>query len=170
VSLVPGALPRYTMPLLAPAIWLLALFVKEHALVWPKQLRRAITWTIAIVSIAMLVYSLAIIPLLQRRDKVRPIARQLEAAIPPNEPLYAVDPDYQPYLFYLRRPIVYVGEVSDLPPGSQYILVQPKDDKEAEHSPRWLPQHARPIRKIKDYRGRRAILLKVSPTSAPASR
>jgi 4-amino-4-deoxy-L-arabinose transferase-like glycosyltransferase len=170
VSLVPGALPRYTMPLLAPAIWLLALFVKEHALVWPKQLRRAITWTIAIVSIAMLVYSLAIIPLLQRREKVRPIARQLEAAIPPNEPLYAVDPDYQPYLFYLRRPIVYVGEVSDLPPGSQYILVQPKDDKEAEHSPRWLPQHARPIRKIKDYRGRRAILLKVSPTSAPASR
>jgi hypothetical protein len=62
------------MPLLAPAIWLLALFVKEHALVWPKQPRRAITWTIVVVTIAMLIYSLAIIPFLQRREKVRPIA------------------------------------------------------------------------------------------------
>ena len=46
----------------------------------------------------MLVYSLAIIPLLQHREKVRPIAAQLDAAIPPNESLYAIDPDYQPFL------------------------------------------------------------------------
>ena len=46
VSLLPGALPRYTMPLLAPAIWLLAIFIREHALLWPKPLRKAITWTV----------------------------------------------------------------------------------------------------------------------------
>ena len=46
VSLLPSALPRYNMPLLAPAIWLLAIFIKEHALVWPKPLRKAITWTV----------------------------------------------------------------------------------------------------------------------------
>ena len=169
VSLVPGALPRYNMPLLAPAIWPLALFVKEHALVWPKQLRRAITWAIVLVTIAMLIYSLAIIPFLQRREKVRPIARKLETMIPPNETLYAVDPDYQPYLFYLQRPIVYLSHVSDLPPSAHFILVQPKDDKEAEQSSRWLPAHARPIKKIKDYRGRRVILLEVSRASAPSS-
>jgi 4-amino-4-deoxy-L-arabinose transferase-like glycosyltransferase len=154
VSLVPGALPRYTMPLLAPAIWLLALFVRAHAFVWPRKLRLAITWTVIAVTVAMLIYSLAIIPFLNRREKVRPIARQLDAAIPPNESLYAVDPDYQPFLFYLQRRIVYVKEVSDLPTGAHYVLVQPADEKTAQ-------ARAQPILRIKDYRGHRVILFKL---------
>jgi 4-amino-4-deoxy-L-arabinose transferase-like glycosyltransferase len=154
VSLVPGALPRYTMPLLAPAIWLLALFVRAHAFVWPRKLRLAITWTVIAVTVAMLIYSLAIIPFLNRREKVRPIARQLDAAIPPNESLYAVDPDYQPFLFYLQRRIVYVKEVSDLPSRAHYVLVQPADEKTAQ-------ARAQPILRIKDYRGHRVILFKL---------
>ena len=55
VNLLPEALPRYTMPLLAPAIWLLAIFLRAHALVWPKKLRRAIIWTVAGITAAMLV-------------------------------------------------------------------------------------------------------------------
>ncbi|HEY2713947.1 MAG TPA: glycosyltransferase family 39 protein [Chthoniobacterales bacterium] len=159
VSLVPGALPRYNLPLLAPAIWLLALFVREHALVWPLQLRRAITWTVTSVTGAMLIYSLAIIPVLKSREKVRPIARKLEAAIPPNETLYAVDPDYQPYLFYLRRPIGYVSTVDDLPARARFVLVQPKNEKTAEESQRWQPRKLQPILRIKDYRGKRVSLL-----------
>ena len=151
VSLVPGALPRYTMPLLAPAIWLLALFVRAHALVWPRKLRFAITWIVVAVVASMLIYSLAIIPFLKRREKVRPIARQLEAAIPPNESLYAVDPDYQPFLFYLQRPIVYLSAMKDLPPGAHYLLVRPADEKTAQ--PR-----AQPVLRIKDYRGHSVIL------------
>ncbi len=165
VNLVPGALPRYTMPLLAPAIWLLAIFIREHALVWPKPLRKAITWTVALVVFAMLFYSLALIPVLERRAKIRPIAAQLEQAIPPHESLYAVDPDYQPYLFYLHRPIVYASEVSDLPRTARYILVQPADEKKAEESTRWAPQQAEPILRIKDYRRRRVILLRVRGNS-----
>src|SRR4029078_11575128 len=115
---------------------------------------------------AMLIYSLAIIPFLQLREKVRPIARQLEAAIPPNETLYAVDPDYQPYLFYLDRPIGYVSEVRDLPRAARFVLVQPKDEKEAERSEIWRPQRPRPILQIKDYRGRRVILFEVNGTPA----
>jgi 4-amino-4-deoxy-L-arabinose transferase-like glycosyltransferase len=153
VSLVPGALPRYTLPLLAPAIWLLTVFVRAHAFVWPKRLRFAITSTVIAVTAAMLIYSLAIIPFLTRREKVRPIARRLEAAIPPNESLYAVDPDYQPFLFYLERPIVYLHEVGDLPLGAHYLLVQPTDEKAAQ-------TRAQPILRIKDYRGRRVILFK----------
>ena len=160
VSLVPGALPRYNMPLLAPAIWLLAIFVKEHALVWPKQLRRAITWTIVVVTGAMLIYSLAVIPFLQRREKVRPIARRLEAVIPPNEMLYAVDPDYQPYLFYLRRPIKYVSQVRDLPPGARFILVQPKDEKAAEATALEAGRYPSAILRLRDYRGKRVVLLR----------
>ena len=161
VSLLPGALPRYTMPLLAPAIWLLAIFIRGHALLWPKPLRKAITWTVVAITGAMLIYSLAIIPLLQRREKIRPIAARIDAALPPNESLYAVDPDYQPYLFYLRRPIVYVSEVSDLPRAARALLVQPADEKKAEQSTLWAPGRAEPILRIKDYRGRRVILLRV---------
>ena len=168
VNLMPGALPRYTMPLLAPAIWLLAIFIRSHALLWPKQLRDAVTWTVAIVTAAMLVYSLAIIPLLQRREKVRPIAAQLDAAIPPNESLYAVDPDYQPFLFYLHRPIVYVSEIKDLPPAARYLLVQPSKEKRAEQANIWGPAHARPIREIEDYRGRKVILLQVGGKNSTA--
>ncbi len=164
VNLMPGALPRYTMPLLAPAIWLLAIFIREHALVWPKPLRKVITWAVAIVTFAMLFYSLALIPVLERREKIRPIAVQLERAIPPHESLYAVDPDYQPYLFYLHRPIVYVSDVDDLPAGARYILVQPSDERKAEQSTLWAPGKAEPILRIKDYRGRRVILLRVRAT------
>jgi 4-amino-4-deoxy-L-arabinose transferase-like glycosyltransferase len=154
VGLLPGALPRYTMPLLAPAIWLLAIFIREHALVWPKALRKVITWTVAAITVAMLIYSLAIIPALQRRAKVRPVAAQLDEAIPPNEKLYAVDPDYQPFLFYLHRPIVYLSAFTDLPPDARYLLVQPAGEKAAE-------TRAEPILRIKDYRGRQVILLRV---------
>jgi 4-amino-4-deoxy-L-arabinose transferase-like glycosyltransferase len=159
VSLMPGALPRYNMPLLAPAIWLLALFIREHALLWPTELRKAITRTVALVTLGMLLYSLGIIPLLQRREKIRPLARQLEAAIPPDESLYAVDPDYQPYLFYLHRRIVYLREVADLPAAAHYVLVQPEKEKATETE----SLHAQPILHLEDYRGHRVILLRVKP-------
>jgi len=162
VSLIPGALPRYTMPLLGPAIWLLAIFIREHALLWPKPLRKVITWTVVVITAAMLIYSLALIPLLRRREKVRPIAAQLDAALPPGASLYAVNPDYQPYLFYLRRPIAYVSKVGDLPRAARYLLVQPEDEKIAEESAIWAPERAEPILRIKDYRGRRVILLRIT--------
>jgi hypothetical protein len=166
VNLMPGALPRYSMPLLAPAIWLLGVFIRSHALLWPKQLRKAITCSVVVITAAMLIYSLAIIPLLQRREKIRPIAAQIDAAIPPNESLYAINPDYQPFLFYLQRPIIYVSEVGDLPREAHYLLIQPADENAATHSALWTPRRAEPILRIKDYRGRRVILLRVENNSA----
>ncbi len=57
----------------------------------------------------------AVVPALQRRAKVKPIAAQIDALVPSSEPLYAVDPDYQPFLFYMRSRLVYVSRVDDLP-------------------------------------------------------
>ena len=98
---------------------------------------------------------------MQRRARVRPIADAITAAIPPNESLYAVDPDYQPFLFYVRRPIVYVSRIDELPANARYLLVQPEREKRAEQSERWSPLHARPILREKDYRGKRIVLLQV---------
>ncbi|MBA3651128.1 MAG: glycosyltransferase family 39 protein [Chthoniobacterales bacterium] len=161
VNLLPGALPRYTMPLLAPAIWLLAIFIRERALLWPKPLRRVVTWTTATVTAAILIYTLAIIPQLQHRAKVRPIGAAISAALPPHETLYAVDPDYQPFLFYVQRPIVYVDHVNEVPATGRFLLVQPQKQAEAENSSQWAPRRARPILEKKDYRGHRVILLEV---------
>ncbi len=163
VSLMAGSLPRYTMPLLAPALWLLAILIREHALRWPIQLRRAITWTTAVMTGAMLIYSVAIIPRLQRRAKIRPIGEAITAAIPPKETLYAVDPDYQPFLFYVQRPIVYIDHVREVPLEANYILLQPEKAAAAKASQQWAPRRARPIFQKKDYRGHRIVLLRVAP-------
>src|SRR4030095_1606745 len=37
VNLVPGAVPRYSMPTIAPASWLLAMSYATHALQWPWE-------------------------------------------------------------------------------------------------------------------------------------
>ena len=37
LNLVPGALPRYSMPVIAPASWLLAMSYAGHALQWPWE-------------------------------------------------------------------------------------------------------------------------------------
>src|SRR5947207_15819826 len=47
VNLVPGALPRYSMPALVPGSWLLAMSYVGNALQWPQrmQLGRQRVWT-----------------------------------------------------------------------------------------------------------------------------
>ncbi len=163
VNLLPGALPRYTMPLLAPAIWLLAIFLKEHALVWPKPLRKLITWTVVAVVVGMLIYTLALIPFLQRRAKIRPLAAQLDRAILPNETLYVVDPDYQPYLFYVRHPIIYLDHYFELPTFARFVLLRPHEEEMMTGAQTWKGR-THSLLPIKDYRGQRMILLEVDPS------
>jgi hypothetical protein len=115
-----------------------------------------------IVSGAIWIYALAIIPQLQHRQKIKTIAAQIDAAVPATESLYAVDPDYQPYLFYVGRKLVYVSRLDDVPRDARYLLVQPANESEAETTERWAPLRARPILQIKDYRSHRAAILRIS--------
>jgi len=41
---------------------------------------------------------------LQDRQKVKSVAAKMNAAVPQKEILYAVDPNYQPFFFYMRLP------------------------------------------------------------------
>ncbi len=162
VSLLPGALPRYNMPLLAPAIWLLAIFVREHAFVWPKPLRKAITGMVIAVVVAMLIYTVGIIPFLQHREKIRPIGEQISAAIPPNESIYAIDPDYQPYLFYVRRPIIYLDHYYEVPTFARFVLLRPREKTAMAGADTWKGR-LRLLLPIKDYRGQRMDLCEIDP-------
>jgi 4-amino-4-deoxy-L-arabinose transferase-like glycosyltransferase len=172
VNLLPGALPRYSMPVLVPAAWLMAMTLSAteiRALGWwrklgaasPVRRLRLVIITGIAAGLALCLYAVAVVPHLHRRSKVKPIAAQIDALVPDTEPLYAVDPDYQPFLFYIRSRLVYVSRVDDLPLGARYLLIQPEKERQVVESERWSPLRARPILTVTDYRKRTVILLKV---------
>jgi 4-amino-4-deoxy-L-arabinose transferase-like glycosyltransferase len=171
VDLIPGSLPRYTMPLLAPFAWLLSSILTAEIVAWPRWLggktfslkgrQRVVVFLAVATCVAVSVYAVAIVPHLQARQKVKTIAARIEAVVPGSERLYAVDPDYQPFLFYVRRPIVYVSRVVDLPRDASYFLVQPDNENAAETARQWRPALPRRVLSIQDYRGKRVSVFAV---------
>ena len=171
VDLIPGSLPRYTMPLLAPFAWLLGSILTAETVKLPRWLgertfslrhrQRAILAIAIATCVCVCIYAMAIAPRLQARQKIKPIAVKIEAVIPGQERLYAVDPDYQPFLFYVRRPIVYVSRVADLPSNARYFLVQPANERDVETSRQWLPMYPRRVLSIQDYRGKRVSVFAI---------
>jgi 4-amino-4-deoxy-L-arabinose transferase-like glycosyltransferase len=173
VNLLPGALPRYSMPGLVPASWLMAMTLSASEIRAPSWWRgpqippanrrlRLVILTALAAGIAIYLYAVVVVPSLQRRSKVKPIAAQIDALVPKSEPLYAVDPDYQPFLFYVRSRLVYVSRIDELPPSARYVLIQPEKERPLLESERWAPLHARPILSVTDYRKRKVILAKIS--------
>src|SRR6266566_2634752 len=118
VNLVPGSIPRYGMPALVPACWLLAMTFCEENLRWPGWLggklfsfnarRRTIIGIVVLACLAMWTYAIAIVPKMDRRQRIKRLAAQIQAAIPQSEAVYALDPNYQPIFFYMRSKLVYV--------------------------------------------------------------
>ena len=124
------------------------------------RLRWVISTAIA-ASILLCIYAVAVVPTLERRSKVKPIAAQIDQLVPDSERLYALDPDFQPFLFYVKSHLVYVNRLDEVPAGARYLLVQPEREREVMESQRWSPLHARPIERITDYRQRTIILERV---------
>ena len=178
VDLIPGSLPRYAMPLVAPAAWLLAAIFTADKLEWPKWLggksfskqdrRPAVTAIVIITCIGVWIYALAIVPQLQKKQKIKAIAAEINARIPASQPLYAVDPDYQPFLFYVERPVVYVSKVADVPHQARYFLIRPSNEEAARTAQQWLPSVPQPVLRIKDYRRWKTILFEVESSESSA--
>ncbi len=169
VNLIPGGVARYSMPALVPASWLLALSFVENALQWPQGMavRNTRAWAqIAMVfigfglAIGLLGYPIAAV-VLRNRQQVKKAANQLNALVPEDETLYAVDPDYQPVFFYVRPRLKYVGRVEELPADARYFLVR------AGHETAALAtgQRARPVARVRDYSQREMILFEVVPVN-----
>ncbi len=171
VDLIPGSLPRYTMPLIAPFAWLVALILNDEKAAWPRWLggksfslhgrQRLIIGMVTLTCVCICIYGVVIVPRLQARQKVRTIGAQIEAVVPDSERLFAVDPNYQPFLFYVHREIVYVSRVEEVPAEARYFLVQPENETAAETARQWGPNSPRRVLSIKDYRGHRSLLFAV---------
>ena len=171
VNLIPGALPRFAMPALGPASWWLGDLLVHDNLRWPpwlsgktlapRLLNRIVVVFVVLGCIWGLAYGLIATPFLRKREKVRQHARQIDAIIPTNIPLYAVNPKYQPYLFYVRAPIRYVSTIEQLPIDTKFFLVQGADEEEAQTTKHWSPSRAQMVLRIKDYREHEEVLFSV---------
>jgi 4-amino-4-deoxy-L-arabinose transferase-like glycosyltransferase len=171
INLLPGALPRYSMPALIPVCWLLAATLAQPTFALPRWLggkpfslkdRQRTVATIAILaSVVISVYAIAIVPRLQKRENVKQLAAQIDEAVPPNESIYAVDPSYQPIFFYVRSRLIYGKEVEEIPTSAVYLLVRPERDHGVLQSDRWVPRQPRAVLKLTDYRKESILLLKI---------
>jgi 4-amino-4-deoxy-L-arabinose transferase-like glycosyltransferase len=172
VNLLPGALPRYSMPALVPASWLMAVTLsageirapgwwRSLGILAPARRLRLVIITAIAAGIALAVYAVAVIPYLQRRSKVKPIAAQIDALVPTSEPLYAIDPDYQPFLFYMKSRLVYASGVDEVPVNARYLLVRSSSEQKVVSSERWAPRHPRSIFSKIDYRQQTVVLLTI---------
>jgi len=172
INLVPAALPRFAMPALGPAAWWFGELLSHNNFRWPRWLggksfsAKSRNWLVlvlvALTCFALLVYAFLIVPHLQSREKVRKHARQIDAVVPANTPLYAVNPQYQPYLFYVHTPIRYARTIDELPPDTRFFLVQARNEREAQTTNRWSPLRAQLVLRIKDYRNHEIIVFAVS--------
>jgi 4-amino-4-deoxy-L-arabinose transferase-like glycosyltransferase len=167
VNFLPGGLPRYSMPALVPVCWLMAMMLSSAELKWRgkdwsanRRFRLVISTAVA-ASLLLCLYAIAVVPVLTRRSKVKPIAAQIDRLVPDSEVLYALDPDFQPFLFYVRSRLVYVSRLEDVPLSGRYLLIQPEREPEVMQSSRWLPLRAQPIERMTDYRKRTIVLAKV---------
>src|SRR6266436_1009983 len=116
VNLAPGAVARYSMPVIVPASWLLAMTYVGNALQWPATwMRSDRDWSriVAVfvgvgLAIGAIGYPLTAV-VLKNRQQLKRAAAEINALVPANETLYAVNPDYQPVFFYVKAPVKYVS-------------------------------------------------------------
>ena len=176
VNLLPSALPRYTMPLLVTAIWLVAATLVapqllglrgQPAAAWSAASR--LRWVLGLsllAAVVMCLYSFALTPHLRTREKVRNVAAHFNAALPVGAPVHAVGLDYQPFLFYLRGPILYSRTLAALPEEVRFVLVEERKRQHVLENPRWKGQEVREVTRMTDYRKKTVVLFAVERTAA----
>src|SRR5215470_13727470 len=171
VNLVPGAVSRYSMPVSAPASWLLAMCYAGNALQWRRDrgMTDEQTWAKIValfVGIGLVIgaigYPLTAV-VLRNRQQVKKAAAEINSLVPPNQTLYAVDPEYQPIFFYVKAPLEYVSYIQELPADAHYFLVQSDKEAEATTTARWAPRRAHLRARVRDYRKRELLLFEVDP-------
>jgi 4-amino-4-deoxy-L-arabinose transferase-like glycosyltransferase len=169
--LIPGFLPRYTMPLLVPAGLLMAVALRDAVLPWWHRFRERFASlrvpaaadlgvaTIGATLAALIVIAYAaLLPSLKRYDDLRPLGRAISSAVPPGEPLVVYDPEFQPMLFYVSAPLKYESKFERLPAAIPWVLAKEKDVAKFRRNYREFVIHE----EFKERDGKRLLLLTVA--------
>jgi len=152
VLLIPGTLPRYILPLMAPFCWIIGVACANNAFEWRLRFKdftllvpsRLIALCIALgIVAAMIIFPLRSVTYLKRHERMKPVAAKINAAVPQDQHLYAINLPFLPYLFYVRAPVTHLRRLDELPADARYFLVPPRYRQKITKIPR-LAQ-ARPL-------------------------
>jgi 4-amino-4-deoxy-L-arabinose transferase-like glycosyltransferase len=175
ILLIPGTLPRYILPLEAPFCWIVGSAFANEVFQWSiKGIRvpRALIFSFVAIGIiaAMIIFPLRSVTYLKRHEVIKPIAEQINMLLPSDQRLYAIDPDFQPYLFYVRAPITYLTTLDELPADAHYFLIQPRHQSKFERNPRWAGLRPKLLAHTPSYRKKESLLFQVEAPSASETR
>jgi 4-amino-4-deoxy-L-arabinose transferase-like glycosyltransferase len=169
VNLTPGVAPRYSLPVLVPFCSLLALSFAENAFTTPAWLKqhnglwqRVGQPLVAAVAVAALLgYPLAGALIFKHRPKIKNVAAKINSIVARTEVLYAVDPGYQPFFFYVEAPVKYVSNLAELPRETRYFVVRARQEESASRTERWRPRQAQTVMRLTDYRHETVVLFEL---------
>jgi 4-amino-4-deoxy-L-arabinose transferase-like glycosyltransferase len=118
LMLVPGMLPRYTLPLIIPYALLLALLlkveVKNEILRWPLG-------AACLAGAGMMIYGQFFATRLGAHE-ARDFAAKINAVMPAGSVIYIFDPSIQPEVFYIHGRLVFTSSVKELPEDVPWLL------------------------------------------------
>jgi hypothetical protein len=166
VLLIPGTLPRYILPLEAPFCWIVGSAIAHEAFQWSIKgipVPRALIFSFVAIGViaAMVIFPVRSVTYLKRHEVIKPIAEQINALLPSDQRLYAIDPDFQPYLFYVRAPITYLTTLDELPTDAHYFVIQPRHQRKFEANPRWAALRPKLLTHTPSYRKKESLLFAI---------
>lgn len=119
LMLIPGMLPRYTLPMAIPYALLLALLLKSE--MRERVLRLPLAAAI-LTGAGLLTYGVVFGPRIAAQGHARDFAAQINAQMPAGTPIYIFDPSVQPEVFYIRGKLLFADSVKALPNDVPWLL------------------------------------------------
>jgi len=126
LMLIPGMLPRYTLPLAIPYALMLAMLLKAEfenaSLRWPLA-------AATLAGVCMIGYGAFFARLVARHGPARDFAARINALKPPGSPIYIFNPSVQPEVFYIHGQFLFQDTVKTLPGDVPWLLAPETDIK-----------------------------------------
>jgi len=89
----------------------------------------------SLAAVLMLQYIVFAPPILARNERRRPIAARVNSLVPTGEPLYVYRPGYLDVLFYVRQPLEYVIEPTQIDARVRFLLVRDRVYRQFQKDP-----------------------------------
>ena len=105
--------------------------IAAAALLFPLLLRyreldphRLACGSAAVADCGVFVYAFDVMPQLFAREKLRSVGWQVAAVVPKTTPVFLVDHEYEPLLFYVNRPYRLAAGLGAFPAEAEYLLLR----------------------------------------------
>ncbi|MGA8480564.1 MAG: glycosyltransferase family 39 protein [Chthoniobacterales bacterium] len=122
-------------------------------------LRLAVT-TATVFMIAMLVYSIAIVPRVNSLSYgAREVANSVRAKLPPYAILWVHENEYRPFWYYLEPQTRYFLRTEQIPPDARYVILPKQLSSSFRQDSRWKNARFRTLSEIVDNEKREFVLL-----------